>query len=95
MVDKNQTVENVVSSSSKTCVMMALQDSAGSKQSIHPLAPVGPPFLMKKYKLDNRPTAFKIISPLPAGLANVNPPLCLLSHSCDDKIVKVPFTLLF
>lgn len=46
MVDKNKTVENVVS-------------------------PVGPPFLMNKYKLDNRPTAFKIISPLPVGLANV------------------------
>ncbi|KAJ6949579.1 zinc finger CCCH domain-containing protein 41-like [Populus alba x Populus x berolinensis] len=71
IVDKNKRMENIVSSSTKTSTVMALQDSAGSKQSIHPLAPVGPPFLMNKYKLDNRPTAFKIISPLPAGLANV------------------------
>ncbi|KAJ6751674.1 hypothetical protein OIU85_002134 [Salix viminalis] len=71
IVDKNKRMENIVSSSSKTSTMMALQESAGSKQSIHPLAPAGPPFLMNKYKLDNRPTAFKIMSPLPAGLANV------------------------
>ncbi|KAJ6423866.1 hypothetical protein OIU84_024773 [Salix udensis] len=71
IVDKNKRMENIVSSSSKTSTMMALQESAGSKQSIHPLAPAGPPFQMNKYKLDNRPTAFKIMSPLPAGLANV------------------------
>jgi RNA-binding protein 26 len=75
IVDKNKRMENIVSSSTKTSTVMALQESAGSKQSIHPLAPVGPPFLMNKYKLDNRPTAFKIISPLPAGLANVSPSL--------------------
>ncbi|KAI3463028.1 hypothetical protein Pfo_019691 [Paulownia fortunei] len=33
--------------------------------------PLGVPFSVNRFKLDNRPTAFRIVSPLPAGLANV------------------------
>ncbi|KAJ6961012.1 hypothetical protein NC652_000021 [Populus alba x Populus x berolinensis] len=51
IVDKNKRMENIVSSRTKTSTVMALQESAGSKQSIHPLVPVGPPFLMNKYKV--------------------------------------------
>ncbi|KAL7140762.1 hypothetical protein ABFS83_08G008500 [Erythranthe nasuta] len=43
-----------------------------SKPSLHPPTSVGPPPLtVNRFKLDNRPTAFRIIPPLPAGLANV------------------------
>ncbi|KAL6552954.1 hypothetical protein OROGR_006796 [Orobanche gracilis] len=31
----------------------------------------GTPWAVNRFKLDNRPTAFRIVSPLPAGLANV------------------------
>ncbi|CAH9125237.1 unnamed protein product [Cuscuta epithymum] len=41
------------------------------RQSIRPLAPTGAPFIFNRYKLDNRPTAFKINSPIPSGLAKV------------------------
>lgn len=42
------------------------------KASLRPLAPVGAPFVANRFKLDNRPTAFRIVSPLPSGLANVS-----------------------
>ncbi|KAK4392962.1 Zinc finger CCCH domain-containing protein 41 [Sesamum angolense] len=41
------------------------------KPSLRPLAAAGPPFTVNRFKLDNRPTAFRILSPLPTGLANV------------------------
>ncbi|KAI3452462.1 hypothetical protein Pfo_009126 [Paulownia fortunei] len=41
------------------------------KPSFRPLASLGAPFVVNRFKLDNRPTAFRIVSPLPAGLANV------------------------
>ncbi|PIN21823.1 hypothetical protein CDL12_05456 [Handroanthus impetiginosus] len=42
------------------------------KPSFRPLAPLGgPPFGVSRFVLDNRPKAFRIVSPLPAGLANV------------------------
>lgn len=34
--------------------------------------PPGAPFVANRFKLDNRPTAFRIVSPIPAGLANVS-----------------------
>ncbi|XVF60243.1 hypothetical protein PTKIN_Ptkin08bG0029200 [Pterospermum kingtungense] len=48
------------------------KESISSKQQYHQAAPVGHPFLMNKYKLDNRPTAFRVISPLPSGFADVD-----------------------
>uniref|UniRef100_A0A5B6ZEI2 Putative zinc finger CCCH domain-containing protein 41 n=1 Tax=Davidia involucrata TaxID=16924 RepID=A0A5B6ZEI2_DAVIN len=72
MADKSKSAENVVHHSSKTNSIVALQEHSSLKHSIRPLAPIGAPFIMNRFKLDNRPTAFKIIPPLPAGLANVS-----------------------
>ncbi|CAL5325281.1 unnamed protein product [Camellia sinensis] len=71
VVEKNKSVENVVQQSSKSNTVTALQEPATLMHSIRPLAPAGAPFIMNRFKLDNRPTTFKIIPPLPTGLANV------------------------
>lgn len=71
MADKNKLVDIVLSPSQKVNTAMVLQESTSFKQQIRPLAPAGPPFLMNRYKLDNRPTAFRIIPPLPVGFADV------------------------
>ncbi|KAL2552443.1 Zinc finger CCCH domain-containing protein 41 [Forsythia ovata] len=44
-----------------------------SRPLIRPLAPLGAraPFMINRFKLDNRPTSFRVVSPLPDGLANV------------------------
>lgn len=72
MADKNKLVDIVLSPSQKVNTAMVLQESTSFKQQIRPLAPAGPPFLMNRYKLDNRPTAFRIIPPLPVGFADVS-----------------------
>ena len=77
VAEKNKFVENVMYQSYKPNAVMTLHEPAILKQSIRPLAPG-----MNRFKLDNRPTAFKIIPPLPMGLANVSltsslPPLHL------------------
>lgn len=73
MTDKNKCVENVVSCSPKTSTTMVLQQSTSLKQlSIRPLGSIGTPSPVNRYKLDNRPTAFRILPPLPAGFANVS-----------------------
>lgn len=41
------------------------------KPSFRPLASVGVPFVANRFKLDNRPTAFRVLPPLPSGLADV------------------------
>ncbi|PQQ00895.1 zinc finger CCCH domain-containing protein 41 [Prunus yedoensis var. nudiflora] len=69
MTDKNKCVENVVSCSPKNSTTMVLQQSTSLKQlSIRPLGSIGTPSPVNRYKLDNRPTAFRILPPLPAGL---------------------------
>ncbi|XWS30386.1 hypothetical protein CRYUN_Cryun24cG0113000 [Craigia yunnanensis] len=72
MTDKNKLTESVVSHSPKSNTTMALQESMSSKRQSCQSAPVGHPFLMNKYKLDNRPTAFRFIPPLPSGFADVD-----------------------
>ncbi|MBA0587105.1 hypothetical protein Gorai_000241, partial [Gossypium raimondii] len=75
MTDKNKSMENVVSRSPKSSTTMALQESMGSKQQYckpRQSAPMRHPFLMNKYRLDNRPTAFRVIPPLPSGFADVD-----------------------
>ncbi|CAA3022547.1 zinc finger CCCH domain-containing protein 41 isoform X2 [Olea europaea var. sylvestris] len=50
----------------------SVQDPPSSRPLIRPLAPVGAraPLVINRFKLDNRPTTFKVVSPLPDGLAN-------------------------
>ncbi|GMI98170.1 hypothetical protein like AT3G27700 [Hibiscus trionum] len=60
MTDKDMSTENVLSQSPK------------SKQHCCQSAPVAHPFPVNKYKLDNRPTAFRVISPLPSAFAHVD-----------------------
>lgn len=67
IADKNNILGNPVYQSSKATAIIAQQESTALKLPIRPYAPVN------RYKLDNRPTSFKIIPPLPAGLANVSP----------------------
>ena len=64
--DKNKQLVYPVSQSPKSSTATRLQESTGLKHPIQPLMPVN------RYKLDNRPAAFRIIPPLPAGLANVS-----------------------
>ncbi|XP_058778643.1 zinc finger CCCH domain-containing protein 41-like [Vicia villosa] len=64
-VDKNKQLVKTASQSPKANTPMRLQEPTGLRQSIQPSVPVN------RYKLDNRPTAFRIIPPLPVGLANV------------------------
>ncbi|XP_039005472.1 zinc finger CCCH domain-containing protein 41-like [Hibiscus syriacus] len=59
MADKDMSTENALSHSPK---------SNQWSQS----ASVAHPFSVNKYKLDNRPTAFRVISPLPSDLAHVD-----------------------
>ncbi|XP_057983383.1 zinc finger CCCH domain-containing protein 41 [Malania oleifera] len=71
MIEKNKSGETVASHSPKTSSAAALQEPTNLKQSIRPLVPVGTPFLTNRFKLDNRPTGFKVIPPLPTGFENV------------------------
>ncbi|CBI34878.3 unnamed protein product, partial [Vitis vinifera] len=70
-MDKNKSAENVVPYSSKTNSAMVLLEPTVLKQSVRPLALGGTPSQMNRYKLDNRPMGFRIMAPLPTGLANV------------------------
>ncbi|KAF8408289.1 hypothetical protein HHK36_007438 [Tetracentron sinense] len=67
MVDKNNSAENNVSLSSKTNSAVSLLSPRSLKLSSRPSAPLG----VNRFKLDNRPTTFRILPPLPAGFANV------------------------
>ncbi|KAE8717126.1 Pentatricopeptide repeat (PPR) superfamily protein [Hibiscus syriacus] len=74
MIDENKSAENVVSRSPKPSTYMALQESTNSKQQSckpHMSAPIRYPLLTKRYKLDNRHSAFRVIPPLPSGFADV------------------------
>lgn len=42
------------------------------KSSFRPQAPAGTPFVVNRFKLDNRPTGFRVVPPLPSGLADVS-----------------------
>lgn len=71
LTDKNKSGDTIVSHSPKTSTTTALQQSPSLKQqTIRPLAPLGTPVPPNRYKLDNRPTGFRILPPLPSGFAN-------------------------
>ncbi|KAE8710027.1 zinc finger family protein [Hibiscus syriacus] len=67
MMDKNKSTENSPKSNP-----MALLEPTSSMQVSCVSAPVRYPVMMNKYKLDNRPTAFRVIPPLPPGFADVD-----------------------
>ncbi|KAJ9540560.1 hypothetical protein OSB04_027066 [Centaurea solstitialis] len=67
----NKPLESAVRQGSKSTAIVALQESPVLKQSLRPLAPIGPSVVANRFKLDNRPTAFKITSTLPKDLADV------------------------
>ncbi|KAF8399749.1 hypothetical protein HHK36_015620 [Tetracentron sinense] len=69
MVDKNNIEENNVSP--KTNSAMVLLSLRSLKLPSRPSTPIGVPYPVNRFKLDNRPTAFRILPPLPAGFANV------------------------
>ncbi|XP_027075253.1 zinc finger CCCH domain-containing protein 41 [Coffea arabica] len=71
-MDSGRAGESAVARSPKINSTIALPESSILKPSIRPLAPLGAPMVINRFKLDNRPTAFKILPPLPAGLANVS-----------------------
>ncbi|KAL3629192.1 hypothetical protein CASFOL_026414 [Castilleja foliolosa] len=61
--------ELAVSNKSSSNTTVPVQEPL--KPSSRPPALIGSPFAVKRFKLDNRPTTFRIVPPLPAGLANV------------------------
>lgn len=69
--DNNRSTENAEHSCPISCSAAATQEPSSLRQSIPPVAPHGAPFVFNRYKLDNRPTAFKVLPPMPSGLANV------------------------
>lgn len=56
----------------KTTLALALQESSSLSSSPRPLVHVGSPLVSNRFKLDNRPTTFKIVPPLPDGLVDVS-----------------------
>lgn len=84
MTDKNKSMEN-----------RALQESVSSKQQSHASAVVGHPIMINKYKLDNRPTAFRVIPPLPAGFADVSIFLAFpLRNIFAPSFMMIDFTII-
>ncbi|XP_050224490.1 zinc finger CCCH domain-containing protein 41 [Mercurialis annua] len=71
-VDKKKIVENPLLCCPKTNALLQHQETTGSRQPHHPVGATGGHFPINRYKLDNRPTTFKIIAPLPSGLTNVD-----------------------
>lgn len=71
LVDKVPKVESTASPRSKPNSAVAFHDPLSSKHAARPMANSGAPFYVNRYKLDNRPTSFRIHGPLPAALADV------------------------
>ncbi|KAI3704802.1 hypothetical protein L1987_75031 [Smallanthus sonchifolius] len=67
----NKSLQSFGPQRSKSTAAVALQEPPVLKPSLHSLPPVGPLVVTNRFKLDNRPTAFKITSTLPNDLANV------------------------
>lgn len=76
--DKNKQLLQTVSQSPKASTATRVQESIGMKHPTQPSLPVN------RYKLDNRPVAFRIVPPLPAGLADVSI-LCVFLSVLDGN----------
>lgn len=68
---KKQLGETVIKRSPTIGSTISLEEPTIFKQEIRPLVSVGTPSPSNRFKLDNRPTAFRIIPPLPSGLSDV------------------------
>ncbi|KAI7750376.1 hypothetical protein M8C21_014702 [Ambrosia artemisiifolia] len=66
-----KSMESALPQRSKSMAVVAVQEPPVLKPSLRPLPLIGPSVATNRFKLDNRPTAFKIISSLPIDLANV------------------------
>lgn len=69
--DKIVNMENLASQKSISSSAEAMQDPPTLKQIVRPTATSATPFPMNRYKLDNRPTTFRVNAPLPIALANI------------------------
>ncbi|KAL2532227.1 Zinc finger CCCH domain-containing protein 41 [Abeliophyllum distichum] len=69
----DKSAEHASPNSSTSNPTAAVQEPPSSRPLIRPLAPLGArtPLMINRFKLDNRPTSFRVVSPLPDGLANV------------------------
>ncbi|KAK1440889.1 hypothetical protein QVD17_06722 [Tagetes erecta] len=67
----NGNMESIVPQRSKSTAAVALQEPPLLKPLLRSFPPVVPSIVTNPFKLDNRPTAFKIISALPNDLVNV------------------------
>ncbi|OWM71515.1 hypothetical protein CDL15_Pgr005702 [Punica granatum] len=70
MDNKTKLPDNIVPGKSDANSIMGSQESSLKRHS-RPLAHLAMPFSPNRYKLDNRPATFRILPPLPPGLANV------------------------
>lgn len=68
----SKSMESGVQQSCKSSNAIAMQETPVLKPSLRPLMPINPSVVTNRFKLDNRPTAFKIVSTLPNDLANVS-----------------------
>lgn len=71
MADKSKLVDDVTPHSSKAISVMGPLEPASLKLPTRPLVYAGSPSPVNKFKLDNRPTTFRVVPPLPTGFANV------------------------
>ncbi|KAI3981476.1 hypothetical protein MKX01_007403 [Papaver californicum] len=69
--DKDSLGENLSFPSSKTTSTAAVQSPRTLMPSSHPSVAGVSSFSANRFKLDNRPTTFRILPPIPADLANV------------------------
>ncbi|MCL7051404.1 hypothetical protein MKW94_002399 [Papaver nudicaule] len=69
--DKNNLSENLSCPSSKTISTATVQSPRTLMPSSHPSVAGVSSFSANRFKLDNRPTTFRVLPPVPADLANV------------------------
>ncbi|KAF6157440.1 hypothetical protein GIB67_004378 [Kingdonia uniflora] len=71
-VAKSDSGENIASPNLKTNLTTLIHSPKNLKQTSHPSTLFGASYPTNRFKLDNRPTTFRILPPLPADLADVH-----------------------